>query len=144
MAGIIVALHRLQIVALHQKFADISVVFRRFAPLEFGKWRLTFCWSHVGPNQTASFHAWIRCNMDFFFERVSLWCVGNVCAVAIDVKLPSVVNTTESAFFVSAIEHRCTTMRAILVHQTDFPIGVAESDQMLSQKGQLHRSAIGP
>src|SRR5262249_6309024 len=63
--------------------------------------------------------------------------------VAFDVELPAVVDAAEAAFFVAPEKQRRASMRAVLAHEPDAAVGVAESDQLLAEQAHARRRRVG-
>ena len=142
MAGVVVAFHRLQVVALHHELAHVDVVQRHLRPLELREGGLALRRSHVGPDKAAGLHARVGAGLDLVLERLALWRVRHVDAVARDVKLPAVVDAANAALFVPAKEQRCAPVRAVLVHQRGGAVGVAECDERFAQECHLYGVAV--
>ena len=52
------------------------------------------------------------------------------------------IEATQTAFLVTAVEQRCLAMRAILADQPDAPFRIAKGNQVLAEQAHPDRGAV--
>jgi hypothetical protein len=104
-------------------------------------WRLGLG-SHIRPQGAVDFAHRIRRNPHLVLEVTVLRLVGHVDAPPADVELPAVVDAAQPTLFIASPEQVCPAVRAILVHQPDCAIRVAESNQVLAEQTHFDRAVV--
>src|SRR5262249_385773 len=102
---VVIALHRLKVVALELPLGDVNVFNGHRGPFETGERRLLFGRAHVAPDELAGLHAGVGLDPDLVFERQAFGGVWEVDAFPGDVELPAVIDAAEAALFIAAKEH---------------------------------------
>ena len=128
------ALHGLQVVARLEGLGRPGVALGRAHPLQVGIRRPLVVRSHVRPHDAGLFDGRVSRRLDLGTKIRLGRLVGHVDAVARGVELPAVVHAAQAALFVAAEEQRGAAMRAVLGHQANLTVGVAEADQVLTQQ----------
>src|SRR6266852_5686340 len=142
MAGIDAALDRLQVVALLPPFGGDAMRRGQMHPLEVRQRRLFRRRPHVGPDDSAAFHARVGLELYALAHAALFRLGGQVHALAVYVVLPPVVRAAQPALLVAAEPQRHAAVGAELVDDADAPFAVAEGDQLLSQQLYANRGAV--
>src|SRR2546428_6870995 len=142
MAGIDAALDRLQVIAFLPAFGGDAMRRGQMHPLEVRQRRLFLRRPHVGPDDSAQFHARVGLELDALAHAALFRLRGQVHALAVHVVLPPVVRAAQPALLVAAEPQRHAAVGAELVDDADAPFAVAERDQLLSEQFHANRRAV--
>ena len=102
-----------------------------------------FGWPHVCPNKSAPLMCGIRAVLDFFNQATACRLGGHVHDIARHIHLPAMVETTQAAVFVAAIDQRSFAVRTVFIHHTHPAFRVPEDHQVFAQNSGLDGRAIG-
>jgi len=142
MRGVDVALEDLQPVARQLRCADRRFGFRVHVRFEIRQgWRRRPR-AHIRPHDAAALLSPICRGLDLCLEVRLGWFVGHVDAVAVGVEFPAVIDAAQAALFVAPEKQRGATVRAVLVHQADFAIAIAEGDQLFAEQKYAQRVRV--
>ena len=97
---------------------------------------------HVGPDEAGPFMRRIGEVLDLVDQATRHGLGHHLEHVAVDVHLPAVIEAAQSAIFVAPHHERRPTMRAVLVHHPDAPVGVAKDDEILAEHTGADRRAV--
>jgi 2-oxo-4-hydroxy-4-carboxy--5-ureidoimidazoline (OHCU) decarboxylase len=79
----------------------------------------------------------------FFSEIVVRGFSRRLEHIAIDVVLPTVIDTAQAALFVAAEEERRAAVSAVLAEQPDLAVRIAKGDQVFAEKSDTNRGTVG-
>jgi hypothetical protein len=139
---VVVALHRLQVVALLDELHNVAVRLRQVEPLEVGHRGLLLGRPHVGPDQVALVFAGVALDVDLVAEGVAFRSVRQVYTLAVDIELPAVVHAPQAGFLVAPKKHRRTAVRAVGVDKADAAVRVTEGDEVLAHDADSKRNRV--
>src|SRR5258706_13723521 len=142
MAGIDAALDRLQVVALLPPLGGDTMRRGQMHPLEVRQRRLFLRRPHVGPDDSAQFHARVGLELDALAHAALFRLRGQVPALAVHVVLPPVVRAAQPALLVAPEPQRHAAVGAELLDHADSSLGIAEGNQLLSQQFRANRRAV--
>src|SRR4051794_20444307 len=84
----------------------------------------------------------VRTQLYFRPERAIGWLVGHIHACARDVKLPAVVETADTAFFVPSDVKRRQSMRTELLRNPHATFAILEGHEVLAQDANARRRIV--
>ena len=119
------------------------MTFRQIHPTEIWHLATLFGRSHIRPKHGALYRRGICCQPNFLTKSTFGWLGRKIDAIPINIELPAVINTADTAIFVAPEEQICAAMRAVPVHQADSAFRIAKGDQVFAEQAYAHRRAVG-
>jgi hypothetical protein len=98
--------------------------------------------AHVGPDHAAPLLRLIRLVLYLLRHRTRGRFGHHLDDVALKVHLPAVIQTTQTAVLVAAVNQRNASVRTVFVHHANAPLRVAEDHQVLAEDPRLDRRPI--
>ena len=102
-------------------------------------WRCT----HIDPHKPASLPHPIGLVLYAIGEAAFLRLGRHLRCVAVNIKLPTVIQASQAAFFISAEEERRFAMGTILAENSDATITIAKGNQVLAKQADADGITVG-
>ena len=113
------------------------------APLElWHTWRIVLVRAHIRPGHSTKVRTFVGGNLQFVFKVTSGWFVWHINAVAINVKLPSVIGTPQSTLLVPSEIEASTAMWASILGERRDSVAVTPRKEVFAKEPYTNRLTV--